>query len=88
MAHHKSAIKAHEKSVEREKRNKSIKSSVKTYIKKFEAAMSSGNVVEANIAFNEAQSKIMSSVSKGALKKKTASNRVSKLSKLLKKLSA
>ena len=50
-------------------RNQMIKSAVKTYIKKFEAAAAAGDRAVAEPAFNLAVKKIDQAVSKGIMKK-------------------
>lgn len=86
MANHKSAVKAHTKSIKSRDRNISILSRIKTFIKKLEEMITSGNHDEAKVAFQKAESEIMKGASKGALKKNTASRKVSRYSKKLKTL--
>ena len=81
MANHKSAVKAHEKSLKNKARNQSILTKVKTFIKKVEACITGGNATEAQSAMRKAESEIMTSVSKGVMKKNTASRKVSRLTK-------
>ena len=87
MANHKSAAKAHHKSVEKKNRNSSILSKIKTFIKNVEAMLSCGDSKGAAEAARKAESVIMRGVSKGALKKNTAARKVSKLTKKVKKAS-
>ncbi len=84
MAHHKSAIKAHAKSVLQSVRNKSVKSRVKTFADKFKAVVPANDFVAARAALSSAESEIMKAVRKGVLKLKTASRKVSSLAKALK----
>lgn len=84
MATHKSAIKAHIQSEKRNLRNTSMISRVKTFIKKVEEFIGLGKADEANKAMQDAESQIMRSVSKGAMKKNTAARKVSKLRKKVK----
>lgn len=88
MPNIKSQIKRLRQAEKRRLRNKSIKSEVKTYIKKFEAALSSGNLEEAEKAFALAQKKIDKAVSKGVFHKNTGSRKVSKLAQKLAELKA
>ncbi|MBE7022736.1 MAG: 30S ribosomal protein S20 [Ruminococcaceae bacterium] len=69
-------------------RNQMIKSAVKTYIKKFEAAVAAGDKAVAEPAFNLAVKKIDQAVSKGIMKKNTASRRKSRLALMLNKVGA
>jgi small subunit ribosomal protein S20 len=62
--------------------NKSRVSRIKTFIKKFESVLSTSKE-EAASMFKEVQSEIMRGASKGAIKFKTASRKVSRLSKKL-----
>lgn len=86
MAQHKSAIKAHKQSLKRKERNISLLTSIKTFIKKVEQCISSGNTEKALEAVKKAESHIMKGVTKGVLKKNTASRKVSKLVKKVKNL--
>ena len=64
-------------------RNKSIKSEVKTEVKKFLATVESGDKKSATALFPHVCSVIDSVVSKGILKKNTAANKKSGLAKKL-----
>jgi small subunit ribosomal protein S20 len=86
MANHKSAVKAHKKSLVRRARNISILSRIKTFIKKVEELIVSGKQDEATMAMRKAESEIMKGVSKGVLKKNSGSRKVSKLTKKVKSL--
>lgn len=70
-------------SQERYKRNKAIRSEVKTAIKKFNAAIESNNIEEAQKLLPLTISVIDSAVSKGVLHKNNAANKKSSLSKRL-----
>lgn len=61
-------------------RNKSIKSKVKTVIKKLEAAIESGDKAAAQEALKVATSEISKATSKGVYHKKNASRKISRLS--------
>ncbi len=61
-------------------RNKAIKSNLKTVVKKADAAISQGTS-EKDVQVKSAISAIDRAVSKGVLHKKTASRKVSRLSK-------
>lgn len=67
--------------------NKSRKSRIRTFVKKVELALESGNADEAKLALKEAQPELMRGVTKGVMHKKTASRKVSRLAKRVKALS-
>ena len=62
-------------------RNKAIRSKVKTYVKKVEAAITAGDKAVAQAALIAATSEIDKATSKGVYHKNTASRKVSRLSK-------
>jgi ribosomal protein S20 len=64
-------------------RNKSIKSSVKTAIKKVESTVVANDKTAANAALLSAISAIDKATSKGVYHKNTASRKVSRLTKLV-----
>lgn len=68
--------------------NQMIKSALKTYIKKFEAVVESGNKADAETAFRMAVKKIDQACAKGILKKNTASRKKAQLACKLNKLAA
>jgi len=68
--------------------NKSRKSRIRTFVKKVEMALESGNADEARLALKEAQPELMRGVTNGVLHEKTASRKVSRLAKRVKALSA
>lgn len=67
-------------------RNKMIKSSVKTAVKKVNAAVEANDAVAAKAALLEATSIIDKAKSKGVLPKNTASRKISRLSKAVAKI--
>lgn len=79
MANIKSSIKRIKVTKTRTLRNKSIKSSVKTAIKKFEAAIADGDLDKARSLFPEVTSSIDKAAAKGVLHKNAASRKKSKL---------
>ena len=81
MANIKSAKKRVITSQVRADRNKAIKSKVKTYIKKVDAAVAAGDKAAAQAALLAATSEIDKATSKGVYHKNTASRKVSRLSK-------
>lgn len=62
-------------------RNKAIRSKVKTYVKKVQAAIEAGDKAQANEALRAAISEIEKAASKGVYHANTASRKVSRLSK-------
>ncbi len=69
-------------------RNKMIKSALKTVIKKFEVAMTSGNAEEAKATFVGAVKALDMAASKGVVHKNKAARSKSRLSAKLKTLNA
>ena len=62
-------------------RNKAIRSKVKTYVKKVDAAIAAGDKAAAQAALLAATSEIDKATSKGVYHKNTSSRKVSRLSK-------
>ena len=71
----------------REDINKARRSRIRTFVKKVELAVEAGNADEAKVALKVAQPELMRGVTKGIFHKKTASRKVSRLSKRVKALS-
>jgi len=69
-------------------RNTMVKSALKTYIKKFEAAVAGNNKEEAKTTFIRAQKALDMAASKGVIHKNKASRKKSRLQAKLNKLSA
>ena len=67
----------------RNERNKSVKSAVKTAIKKVEAAVAANDKAAAEAALKDATSVIASAGSKGIFHKNNAARKVSRLTKLV-----
>ena len=88
MANTKSAKKAARQTVRRTEINKARRSRLKTFVRKVEEAIASGNKEAANLALREAQPEIQRSASKGIIHKNTASRKISRLSARIKALSA
>jgi small subunit ribosomal protein S20 len=84
MANHKSAEKAHIQSLKRAARNRGNLTRSKTFVKKVDAAIQSGDKNAITSTFRMAESMIMKCVTKGVLKINTAARQVSKLSKRVK----
>ena len=86
MANNPGARKAIRKIARRTEVNKARRSRVRTYVRKFEEALTSGDAGAAKVAFIEAQSELMRAVSNGVVHKNTGSRKVSRLAAQLKKL--
>lgn len=87
MANHKSAKKRIRRNQARAEINKSRISRIRTFIKKVESAIGTGDAPAAKHALKEAQPEIMRGVSKGVLHKNTASRKMSRLAASVKKIS-
>lgn len=88
MANHKSAEKRIRQTETRTEVNRARISRIRTFVKKVESAIASGNKTEAQQAFKEAQPEMMRGVSKGVAKKGTVSRKLSRLSARIKSLAA
>ena len=88
MAHHKSAIKRIRQTETRTDRNRARRSRIRTFVKKVETAIASGEQSAANVALRDAQSEMARGVTKGILKQNTVSRRISRLNARVKALSA
>ena len=86
MANLSSSKKMVRKIIKRTERNKSLRTNVRTYIRRFEEAVASGKNDEAKIAFNIIEPKLMKLAQKGIVHKKNASRKISRLAKKLKSL--
>jgi small subunit ribosomal protein S20 len=86
MANTPGSKKAIRKIARRTEVNKARRSRVRTYLRKFEEALSAGDATAAKTAFVEAQSELMRAVGKGVVHKNTGSRKVSRLAAQLKKL--
>jgi len=81
VAHSKSAIKRARQNEKRRLRNKSIKTGLKTAIKKVLANVELNNYADAKEALKVAISKISKAAAKGVLHKRNASRNISRLTK-------
>ncbi len=77
---HKSAIKAARQSEKRRQRNRVTMSSVKGVVKKVLDAVEQKNAEAAQAALRDATSALGKAVTKGVVKRNTASRRISRLS--------
>lgn len=76
---HKSTIKRARQALKRNARNRAVQSSVKGILKKVAAAIEGKKLDEAKTSLREAASALGKAVSKGVLKRNTASRRISRL---------
>ncbi len=88
MAHHKSALKRIRQDIKRTARNRSLKSDVRTVIKKLRVFIESKDIDKAREAYPQVQKNIDKAVTKGILHKKTAARYKSRLSLSISKLAA
>jgi small subunit ribosomal protein S20 len=79
MANTTSAKKATRKIARRTEVNKARRSRMRTFLRKVEEAIASGNKTEAAEALKAAQPEIMRAAQKGVVHKNTASRKVSRL---------
>jgi small subunit ribosomal protein S20 len=85
MANNPGARKAIRKIARRTEINKARRSRIRTYLRRFEEALSGGDAALAKAAFVEAQSELMRAVGKGVLHRNTGARKVSRLHAQLKK---
>ncbi len=84
MANSRSAKKMVRKIARRTKVNTARRSRMRTYIRKVEEAIESGDKKAANDALKNAQPEIMRAASKGILHKNTSARKISRLSARIK----
>jgi small subunit ribosomal protein S20 len=87
MANHKSSLKRIRQTETRTERNRYYRTRLKNIVKAVRSAIDEGNKEEAQAAFKVANQQIHKFVSKGILKKETASRKVSRLNIALNALS-
>ncbi|MFD1794790.1 30S ribosomal protein S20 [Paracoccus aurantiacus] len=68
--------------------NKARRSRIRTYLRKVEEAIASGDAEAAKAAFQAAQPELMRGVTKGVYHKNTASRKISRLASRVKAVSA
>ena len=85
MANNPGAKKAIRKIARRTEVNKARRSRVRTFLRKFEEALTGGDAAVAKAAFVEAQSELMRAVGKGVVHKNTGARKVSRLAAQLKR---
>ncbi|GGK41076.1 30S ribosomal protein S20 [Pilimelia terevasa] len=86
MANIKSQIKRNRQNEKRRLRNKSVKSSLKTVVRRFHEAATGGDNDAAGALLREASRKLDKAVSKGVIHKNQAANRKSAIAKKLQTL--
>jgi small subunit ribosomal protein S20 len=88
VAHHRSAKKRIRQTEKRTLINKSRMSRIRTFVRKLELALASGDAETARAAFAQAEPEIRRGVTKGVLHMNTASRKISRLARRVKALSA
>ena len=88
MANIKSQIKRNRQNEKRRLRNKSVKSALKTAIRKFHEATQAGDTEAATALLRDASRKLDKAASKGVIHKNQAANRKSAIAKRVSSLSA
>ena len=88
MAHHKSAKKRILQTAKRTERNRYYRTRIKNIVKAVHEAVAASDKAAAQKAFETANKCIHSLVSKGFIKKQTASRKVSRLHKMVNALEA
>jgi small subunit ribosomal protein S20 len=88
VANIKSQIKRNRQNEKRRLRNKSVKSALKTSVRKFNEAAATGDIEQATTLLREAARKLDKAASKGVIHKNQAANRKSAIAKRLSSLSA
>ncbi len=81
MANHKSAEKRNRQAQVRRMRNRVNKTKMKTAVRKLDEVVAEGSVEEAKDVLQKATSVIAKTASKGTIHKKTASRKISRLTK-------
>jgi small subunit ribosomal protein S20 len=81
VANIKSQIKRNRQNEKARLRNKAVKSSLKTAIRKFHAAVEAGDTAAADALMRDASRKLDKAVSKGVIHKNQAANRKSAIAK-------
>jgi small subunit ribosomal protein S20 len=88
MANTSSAKKATRQMIRRTEVNKARRTRVKSNVRSVEEAIASGDVAKAEAALKAAQPMLARSAQKGTMHKKTASRKVSRLTKRVKAMAA
>ncbi len=88
MANTRSAKKMTRKIAKRTEINRTRRSRMRTFVRKVEEALATGDATTAAAALQEAQPEMMRAAQKGILHKNTASRKISRLATRVKALSA
>ncbi|GAA4695513.1 30S ribosomal protein S20 [Streptomyces buecherae] len=88
MANIKSQIKRNKTNEKARQRNKAVKSSLRTAIRKTREAVATGDLEKATVAAREASKKLDKAASKGVIHKNAAANKKSALAAQVSTLSA
>jgi small subunit ribosomal protein S20 len=88
VANIKSQIKRNRQNEKRRLRNKSVKSALKTSVRKFNEVAATGDAEQAAALLREASRRLDKAVSKGVIHKNQAANRKSAIAKRLSSLAA
>ncbi len=86
MANHKSAVKRARQTIKKTEVNRARTSRVRTFVRKVEEAIASGDEAAAKLALKAAQPEMARAAQKGLTKKNTVSRKLSRLSSRIKKL--
>ena len=88
MPSHQSAEKRNRQSIKRADRNRTVRSTVRTETKKLNEALEGAEKEKSAAQFKQTAKTLNKAASKGVLKKKTASRRISRLAKRVHQVSA
>ncbi|MDR1856473.1 MAG: 30S ribosomal protein S20 [Desulfovibrio sp.] len=88
MANHKSAIKRHRQSLERAARNRSARTRVKHAVKDVQAAIKSKDKTAADDSLRVAASILAKAAGKGAIHKRKASRKMSRMARSVNAMAA
>jgi len=83
VANHKSAIKRIRQNLKRNERNRYVRSTMRTYVRRVREAVEAGDASKASEALTLAIKTIDKAASKGVIHKNQASRRISRLQKLV-----
>jgi small subunit ribosomal protein S20 len=86
MAHHKSAKKRIRQTIRRTEVNRSRISRIRTFVKKFDLAVASGDKAAAEAAFREAMPELQRGATHGVLHRNTVARKISRMSARVKAL--
>jgi small subunit ribosomal protein S20 len=86
MANHKSAEKRIRQTARRTEVNRARVGRIRTFVKKVEAAIESGDKTAAQAAFKDAQPELMRGTSKGVIHRNMVARKLSRLSARIKSL--